>query len=329
MITERLKKNRDRLRSYLSGGGGFGGGAASIEAYRLYDRDIPEYPYIVDVYQKYLVVYEKGRSDVDENLQAKHFNELMEGLKTLFPYDENIIVKKRQIQDHENFQYQRLQTSNKFFPIVEGNAKFLVNVHDYIDTGLFLDQRPLRFRLYKEVNKGMKVLNLFSYTASFSVVAALKGAQTVSVDWSNTYQNWACENFKLNSLNENEHQFINSDVVTFLEQCRRNNEYLNYFDVIIIDPPTFSNSKKRKAVFSDREYFDVQRDHKLVIELALPLLKSGDHSGRIFFSTNKRDFKISSDLADEMKVVVKDITKQTIPADFRDQKIHHAYLITS
>jgi len=181
-----------------------------------------------------------------------------------------------------------------------------------LDTGLFMDHRPMRQIIFKEA-KGKKFLNLFSYTGSVSVMAALGGATHVtSVDLSGTYQDWARKNFEHNKISLKEHNFIIQSALDYLEKA------VNKFDLIFLDPPTFSNSKKME------EDFEVEKDQEFLIKNCLRLLNP---DGILYFSNNKRKFKLAPSMMELANIV--DITGSTIPMDFRDQKIHHVYKITA
>ena len=304
MIQNRLEKNFKKLKPWAE--------KNRIEAYRLYDRDIPEFPFIVDRYRNYFVVYDKSQL-IDQ--EKNHLPLLIDALKALFSAaDAEIIVKKRQRQKG-NEQYQKLDQKNEKIIIRENDVELYVNLHDYLDTGLFLDHRPMRYRFLKNA-KG-RFLNLFCYTATASVMAAKAGATTYSIDMSKNYLEWAQQNFALNRLSLTENFFIEEDVLQFIEQASDWPEMLNSFDTIFLDPPTFSNSKSMKTDF------DVDRDHPKLITDVLKLLKP---DGILYFSNNKRDFKLSTDILNNFKV--KNITPQTIPIDFHDQKIHHCFEIS-
>jgi 23S rRNA (guanine2445-N2)-methyltransferase / 23S rRNA (guanine2069-N7)-methyltransferase len=219
-------------------------------------------------------------------------------------------VKTRQ-RNKGTQQYEKLNESREFFVVNEGRGKFWVNLHDYLDTGLFLDHRPLRKRIYAEAG-GKRFLNLFCYTASGTVHAALGGAiQSVSVDMSNTYLDWAQRNFDLNVINSDRHQLVQADCLKWLQQCRQG------FDLIMLDPPTFSNSKRMEGVL------DVQRDHVAMIKRCMELLNRG---GKLYFSTNLRSFKLDFDALDGF--AIEDISEQTIDQDFaRNSKIHRCFLL--
>ena len=303
MIQNRLEKNFKKLLPWSE--------KYQIEAYRLYDRDIPEYPFIVDRYKNYFVVYDKSQL-IDQ--EKNHLPLLIAALKNIFKVQETeIIVKKRQKQKGLE-QYQKLDQKNEKIIIKENGVELLVNLWDYLDTGLFLDHRPLRYQFLKK-SKG-RFLNLFCYTASASVMAAKSGAITYSVDMSKNYLTWAQENFKLNRLSTTENFFIEEDVLQFIEQAAGWPEFISSFDTIFLDPPTFSNSKSMKTDF------DVERDQNLLIFDVVRLLKP---DGTLFFSTNKRDFKLSAEISQKFKC--KNISKDTIPMDFHDQKIHHCFEI--
>ncbi|MBR1818828.1 MAG: class I SAM-dependent methyltransferase, partial [Neisseriaceae bacterium] len=185
-----------------------------------------------------------------------------------------------------------------------------VNLDKYLDTGLFLDHRNTRLRIKNEA-AGKLFLNLFAYTGSFTVYAALGGAiYSETVDLSNSYCEWAEKNFKLNNINTKQHIIIRENVLTYLEQTNKQ------FDLIIIDPPSFSNSKKMT------HSFDIQRDHILLITQAMKLLSP---NGVLYFSNNLRTFKLANEISE--KYSVKDISAQSVPLDFRNKKIHRCWQI--
>lgn len=301
MIQNRLEKNQKKLKAWAD--------RHKIEAYRLYDRDIPEFPILIDRYKDFFVVYDRTDNLIDQG--KNQMPEVLQALKNVFAApEEKIIVKKRERQEGLK-QYERLDTKSNFFSVQETQAKFLINLYDYLDTGLFLDHRPLRQTVFKQ-SAGKKVLNLFCYTGSFSVFAALGGASAVvSVDMSATYLEWAKNNFKENGLDPEKHSFIQENVLEFLAAHHR------LYDLIILDPPTFSNSKRMQSPF------EIEKDQNFLLESCLRLLSL---KGTLYFSTNKRKFKISDAIASQVRV--NDITERTIPMDFHDQKIHRCYEIT-
>ena len=302
MIRNRLEKNFKRLKPWAE--------RHQIEAYRIYERDIPDYPFIVDRYKDHFLVYDRGIDAIDSKEgKREHFPETIAALQDLFKVSEDkIIVKRRERQKGES-QYERIDTSGHTMTVRESQALFQVNLYDYLDTGLFLDHRLMRQEIFS-LAKDKDVLNLFSYTGSVSVFAALGGGRTVSVDMSATYTRWAQENFKLNGISPRGHEFITENALEFLA-----NEFQpRKFDVIFLDPPTFSNSKKME------ESFEVEREQEFLVDNCMRMLKPG---GVLFFSNNKRSFKLLPSLSE--RFLVKDITAKTIPKDFRDPKIHHVF----
>jgi 23S rRNA (cytosine1962-C5)-methyltransferase/23S rRNA (guanine2445-N2)-methyltransferase / 23S rRNA (guanine2069-N7)-methyltransferase len=282
-----------------------------IEAFRIYEKDIPEFPFIVDMYKDFAVIFEKRDSEIDAE-KFDHFEFIITAVKNVLKLPEEKVVIKSRFRQKGNIQYERIDSKNEFFSIREYQANFLVNLFDYLDTGLFLDHRPMRQMIFKE-SAGKKVLNLFSYTGSVSVMAALGGAQSVtSVDLSATYQDWAKKNFEHNNISLRNHTFNTQSALEYLEKSNAS------FDLIFIDPPTFSNSKKMQ------DDFEVEKDQVFLITHCLRLLSP---NGTIYFSNNKRKFKLDSQISE--MAVVKDITNSTIPMDFRDPKIHHCFKISA
>lgn len=282
----------------------------NLEAFRLYEKDIPEFPFIVDVYKDYAVIYEKRDEEIDAE-KFSHFEFIISAVKNVLKLPEEKVVIKSRFRQKGSTQYTKLEEKNEFFPVKEYAASFLINLHDYLDTGLFLDHRPLRQIVYKS-SPDKKVLNLFSYTGSISVMAALGGASKVtSVDMSQTYQDWARRNFELNQIPLDKHLFITESALDWLPKASQR------FDLIILDPPTFSNSKKMD------EDFEVEKDQVFLVKECLRLLAP---DGVLYFSNNKRKFKIDPEI--ETGAIVTDITQKTIPEDYRDTKIHHCFKIT-
>lgn len=306
MIENRIQKNLAKLKSWSE--------KHKIEAYRIYDRDIPEFPFIVDRYKDFFVIHDKS-SHIDS--EKNHLPLLITALKNIFKItDDNQILFKRRQQQKGLDQYQKLGDANKKIVVLENGIPLLVNLWDYLDTGLFLDHRPMRYQILKTLKPGQRFLNLFCYTGSVSVMAAKAGATTYSVDMSGKYLEWAQENFKQNQLNTNDHVFIEEDVLEFIKDSKNRPDLKANFDVIFLDPPTFSNSKKMEG------NFEVERDQEFLVENLMPLLKP---NGILYFSNNKRDFKISKNLESKFKIT--NITAKTIPIDFHDQKIHHCFEI--
>lgn len=303
-LENRIKKNLKKLKGWAL--------REKFEAYRIYDGDLPNYPFAVDLYGSYALIHDRRRSQDMFGEEDK-----LESLKRILSLElqpKDIVVKVRKPQrvgGNKSRQYERQNETGHGLWVQEGKARFLVNLYDYLDTGLFLDHRRLRSLMYKEIQPSESFLNLFSYTGAASVWAALAGARTRSVDLSNTYIHWAKANFKGNRLNPDEHEFLVTDVLDWIR-----GPVDQKFDWIFLDPPTFSNSKSMKT------NFEVERDHVELIRQTLRWLKP---EGRLVFSCNKRSFKLSDEITRDL--AVKDWGRQTLPMDFRDPKTRHAFLI--
>jgi 23S rRNA (cytosine1962-C5)-methyltransferase len=285
-----------------------------ISCYRLYDRDLPEFPLIIDVYEDkiYLSEYRAKHSLTEEQHEA-WLNESLQAIAAITQVaDENIYLKQRKRKTDRQDQYQKTGEELEFFVVAEAGLKFKVNLSDYLDTGLFLDHRITR-GMVREQSKDKDVLNLFCYTASFSVYAAAGGAASVtSVDLSKTYLNWAEDNFRLNGLYDaNKHHFVHADVLQWLDELKESS-----FDIIILDPPTFSNSKRMK------DFLDIQQDHADLINKCLFIMKPG---GQMYFSTNYRKFQLAADQIGASAIT--DITKATTPFDFEGKLRRYCYRI--
>lgn len=280
--------------------------------YRVYDADLPEFNLAIDVYGEVLHVQEYAPPKlIDPEKAASRFKMALQVIRQIFGLHRDKVFIKVRAQQKGQQQYEKLNQRNKYLEVQEGKARLLVNLTDYLDTGLFLDHRPIRHKIGQQsANKSM--LNLFAYTCSASLQAALGGAtNTVSVDLSNTYLLWGKKNFALNGLDERHHQFIEADVLSWLKQCR------DKFDMIFIDPPTFSNSKKTQDVF------DVQRDHVELLTLAMRLLKP---NGICYFSTNFRRFELNSEAMNYLHC--HEISHETLGFDFkRNHKIHRCWQV--
>lgn len=284
----------------------------NTNCFRIYDRHLYHIPLAIDFYAgRYCVHYFSPDADaVPDSVveQVEH------ALTNTFGACTNQIFWRSRIKRAKLQQYEKTDDAKEFFTVVEHGVQFRVNLVDYLDTGLFLDHRQMRQHVATYCS-GKRLLNLFSYTASFSVHAAIHGATyTKSVDMSNTYTDWAKENFLLNNLSLKNNEVIRADCMPFLhDEVRSKNKY----DVIVIDPPTISRSKKMQQMF------DVQVDYVFLLEKALELLQKNGH---IFFSTNLRSFILDSSLLPPCKI--EEITEKTRALDFHDAKIHKAYLIT-
>lgn len=283
-----------------------------IEAYRIFDRDIPGVPFSIDRYGEHIYVceYKKG-DEVDDFIEERNRRVFDITSSVLAVPPEKFHVKGRKKQKGLS-QYEKTGDRGNFFTVTEGELRFYVNLDDYLDTGLFLDHRTTR-SLFRDAAKDRDVLNLFAYTGSFSVYAASGGARSVTtVDLSYNYLDWASDNFELNGLSdERRYHFHRDDVIEYLEKLEPES-----FDLIMADVPTFSNSK------STKNDFDVLRDQNHLVEL---LLRASRKDGIIFFSTNFRRFK--PDPLWFEKDTTKEITKTTIPRDFRNDRIHRCFRI--
>lgn len=287
--------------------------AENVHCYRVYDADMPEFNLAVDVYEQQLHVQEYAPpKTVDPEKAEARFRLALVAIRHVFGLRrENVFIKVRSRQKGKQ-QYEKQGSVGRFFEVRDGDAWVLVNLTDYLDTGLFLDHRPLRQRIGREAD-GKHFLNLYAYTGVASLHAALGGAaSTTTVDLSPTYLNWAQRNFALNGLAEDRHHFEQADCLRWLRDCQHE------FDLVFIDPPTFSNSKRTPDVF------DVQRDHVELIWLAMRALRPG---GTLYFSNNFRKFKLDMDALAEF--AIEDISPQTIGFDFeRNPTIHRCWKIT-
>lgn len=286
--------------------------AEGVHCYRVYDADMPEFNLAVDVYEGQLHVQEYAPPKTVEPEKAEaRFKLALLAIRHVFGLRrENVFIKVRSRQKG-NQQYEKKGSQGRFQEVREGRAVLQVNLTDYLDTGLFLDHRPLRLQMAREA-KGKHFLNLFAYTGVASVQAALGGAaSTTTVDLSPTYIEWAQRNFALNGLAPDRHHFDQADCMKWLRDC----DY--EFDLIFMDPPTFSNSKRTPGVF------DVQHDHVEMIWLAMRALRP---DGTLYFSNNFRKFKLDTEALQEF--VIEDISPQTIGFDFqRNPNIHRCWKI--
>ncbi|WP_433636220.1 bifunctional 23S rRNA (guanine(2069)-N(7))-methyltransferase RlmK/23S rRNA (guanine(2445)-N(2))-methyltransferase RlmL [Kluyvera georgiana] len=303
----RLRKNLKKFEKWAKQEG--------IECYRLYDADLPEYNVAVDRYADWVVVQEYAPpKTVDANkARQRLFDIIAATIAVLGIAPNKLVLKTRERQKGKN-QYQKMNEKGDFMQVSEYNARLWVNLTDYLDTGLFLDHRIAR-RMLGEMSKGKDFLNLFSYTGSASVHAGLGGARsTTTVDMSRTYLEWAERNLRLNGLTGRAHRLMQADVLAWLRDTDEQ------FDVIFIDPPTFSNSKRME------DAFDVQRDHLRLMKDLKRLLRKG---GTIMFSNNKRGFRMDHDGLAELGLKAQDITQKTQSQDFaRNRQIHNCWLIT-
>jgi len=294
----------------------------SVTCYRVYDHDLPEFPFCIELYEDkiYLAEYRRrhGMTDEEHDAWLESCVPVVSGILEI--PDERIYFRQRQRKAGRYGQYEKLASEQEFFVAKEAGLSFRINLTDYLDTGLFLDHRITRGMVKAEV-RDKKVLNLFCYTGSFSVYAAAGGASRVdSVDLSRTYLNWAEENMKLNGLGASDSgaapgmpvcNFIHADVKQYLDELPEGE-----YDLVIMDPPTFSNSKRMK------DFLDIQRDHVELLNKTLRAMKAG---GILYFSTNYRKFQLEAD-----KIVatsVRDITGATTPFDFQGKLFRFCYRI--
>jgi 23S rRNA (cytosine1962-C5)-methyltransferase len=304
MLYDILKNNYDLLFSWIQ--------KEKIEAYRLYDREEPQFPVSIDVYGDYIHVYLYEK----DNLSINDLQSLTDiALKQLFSKinSSNIYYKIRRKQK-DGSQYEKFDSRKKRIIIKENTISYYINLTDYLDTGIFLDHRKTRDIFSGLVRGKKRILNLFAYTGAFSLTAAKNGVEfTTSVDMSNTYCEWAKDNIYLNELDPYKHIVIRDNVFFFLENIKQKNWK---FDFIVIDPPTMSRSKKMLSKF------DIQKDYSYLINTSAEFLSPG---GMILFSTNYRKFKFENEIISLKNV--KDISSDTIPPDFKDPLIHKVYLL--
>lgn len=312
-VANRLRKNAQKMAKWAR--------KEKINCYRLYDADLPDYNAAIDVYDNYLVIQEYAApAAVPDGVADDRFWHLLETIPAVLPFDEaHMIVKQRKRQQGKQ-QYEKSADPERQVEIEveEYNARFKVNLTDYLDTGLFLDHRLVR-REIQSLAREKRVLNLFAYTGAASVHAALGGADSITtVDLSKTYLNWAKDNFRLNHQTISKHEFIQADCLTWLHDvATQANEQ---WDLIFLDPPTFSNSKRMEASF------DVQRDYLQLLLDAKALLAPG---GLLIFSTNKRKFKLDQGALAEAGLQAEDKSAWSIPTDFaRNRHIHQCWFLT-
>jgi 23S rRNA (guanine2445-N2)-methyltransferase / 23S rRNA (guanine2069-N7)-methyltransferase len=312
MFANRLRKNLKKLNKWIK--------LNQIHCYRLYDADLPEYAVAVDVYQGEKIWVNVQEYEPPKTIDPLKANQRLAGalkeIATVLEIPaEQVFLKIRRKQKNTD-QYEKQGDSRRFHVVEEGGCKFWVNFEDYLDTGLFLDHRPVRLLIQQQA-KDKRFLNLFAYTGSATVHAVIGGAvSSVTVDMSNTYLDWAKRNFDLNGI-RGDHKLVRADCLQWLNE-QAGAKHKPQFDLIFLDPPTFSNSKKMDEVF------DIQKDHVQLIHDAAALLAPG---GKLYFSTNFRRFKM--DQGALKNLLIEDISKTMIPEDFaRDAKIHYCWKIS-
>lgn len=304
MVANRIQKNNKKIEKWLKTFEG--------NCYRIYDADLPEYAVAIDRYGDYFHLQEYAPPKTIDPDKAQHrLEELVAAVQHIFGVSPDKIIIKQRLKQKGKNQYQKLEHRQDIIEVEEEGAKFLVNLHDYLDTGLFLDHRPVR-RMIRNLSKNKRFLNLFGYTGTASVQAAIGGARrTVTVDMSTTYCDWAKRNLAFNGFSDSLNRVIQADCLVWLQN---NTEP---FDIILLDPPTFSNSKRMDDVL------DIQRDYARLIPLAM---RSLTQEGLLIFSTNFRQFKLDPTLLSDY--VIEDITAKSFDPDFaRDSKLHHCWLI--
>lgn len=327
MLANRLKKRHKHLAKWAKREG--------TDAYRLYDRDIPEIPLAVDWYAGclYLASYARpARENSDESderdedadhpsaddsddVEQRWLLAMREASAAALDVRLENTAQKRRERKRGSAQYQREAESGRRVVVREAGHRFYVNLWDYLDTGLFLDHRKTRALVAAE-SEGKRVLNLYSYTGSFGVYAQAAGAAHVTqVDLSKTYLDWSKDNLRLNALDLARHELVQEDALRFLERARdEGREY----DLVVVDPPTFSNSKRMERSF------DVRRDHPLVLERSRRVLARG---GAVWFSTNARGFTLADEVSGLFHDVV-DMTERTRSPDFEGRHSHRAWRLS-
>ncbi|AFU97443.1 bifunctional 23S rRNA (guanine(2069)-N(7))-methyltransferase RlmK/23S rRNA (guanine(2445)-N(2))-methyltransferase RlmL [Simiduia agarivorans] len=306
MFANRLKKNQKQLAKWIK--------RENIHCYRLYDADMPEYAVAVDVYEGYAHVQEyQPPAKVDETAARRRMEEVRDALPGVLGISQDHISYKtrRRTAGKQQYEKQQVRAVHPLVPVREGQVRLLVDLWQYLDAGLFLDHRPLRLRIANE-SRGKRFLNLFCYTATASVHAAVGGARfTHSVDMSRTYLDWARKNFAENGLGEQQNRLEQADCLQWLATAK------GEYDIIMLDPPSFSNSKRMEGVL------DIQRDQVQLIDDAMRLLAP---KGVLYFSNNLRSFTLAPEI--ETRYRVEDITRETLDPDFsRNSKIHHCWSI--
>jgi len=311
MLANRLAKNLKKQQSWAD--------RAGVSCYRLYDADMPEYAFAIDVYrtiepdQSWLYVQEYAApAEIELDSVRKRRGEALSTLSDVTGVAEERVRVRTRRKTKRGEQYDKVQNQEEYHLVLEDGLKFLVNFDDYLDTGLFLDHRTTRARL-RAAAAGKRFLNLFAYTCTATVHAAAGGAvSTTSVDLSNTYLNWAQRNFELNGMSSHQHALVPADCRVWLHDRAHGRER---YDLIFIDPPTFSNSKRMEGVL------DIERDHPELIDGCARVLAPG---GLIVFSTNSQRFRLDESLSSRYDV--RDISAKTLPRDFeRNPRIHRCF----
>ncbi|WP_100641446.1 bifunctional 23S rRNA (guanine(2069)-N(7))-methyltransferase RlmK/23S rRNA (guanine(2445)-N(2))-methyltransferase RlmL [Alteromonas facilis] len=305
-FVNRLKKNLKQLQRFLK--------QNNTNAYRIYDADLPDYNVAIDVYNDWLIVQEYAPpKNIPAEKAKRRLTDIIIQLPSITGVDPKKIALKVRAQQKGTAQYEKVDAQANRIIVEENGAQFYVNPTDYLDCGLFLDHRITR-QLVAQQSKGKDVLNLFAYTGSVSVMCALHGARSVTtVDMSKTYLQWAKDNFRLNKL-QGAYEFVQADCVAWLKSHNKK------YDVIFIDPPSFSNSKRMENTW------DVQRDHVALLTNAVQRL---NQQGKIIFSNNLRSFKLDQEALTALGLRIENLSQKTLPEDFkRNPKIHQCWMLT-
>ena len=284
-----------------------------ITCYRLYERDIPEIPLVVDRYQDYLHIVEFERPHERDNAEHALWMESMASTAaTVLDVPRDKVLTKSRHRQRKLKQHEKVAERGVEVVVNEAGLRFIVNLSDYTDTGLFLDHRLAR-GMVRDMSEGKRVLNLFAYTGTFSVYAAAGGAEEiVTVDRSNTYLDWARRNFHLNEMVDDRYQFVRDDAESYVQGLPAQ----PLFDVIVCDVPTFSNHKSTDAVW------DVQKHHPALLNELMARLAP---DGTLFFSSNFRRLRLQEH--EIQASFMREISKQTVPEDFRNRRIHRSWLL--
>ncbi len=311
MFANRLKKNYKHLKKWAR--------KNNISCYRVYDADIPQYAVAIDKYENWIHVQEyQAPKTVNKNRAFQRINDVIDVVADILETKQEKVVLKVRKKQEGTAQYQKQDKKDYTVTVTENGLKFIINMYDYIDTGLFLDHRNTRQLIKKLANK-RSFLNLFAYTGSATVYAAAGGASsTTTVDMSNTYLNWAKENLSINGYLDNvyaqgKHKYIREDCLKWMQQAIHDNQK---YQLIFIDPPTFSNSKKMETSL------DINRDHAALLSGCLALLAD---DGQIIFSTNARSFKLDSSIKEDC--FINEITAKTTTEDFRRKPLHRCWCL--
>ncbi|MCW5198400.1 class I SAM-dependent methyltransferase, partial [Desulfobulbus sp. F3] len=304
-FSNRLRKNCQSLFPWAKENG--------ITCFRVYDADIPEFNVAIDLYEQWAHVQEYAApASVASEMAKDRFNQALQVIRHLLQIPHSQIFIKSRERQHGANQYQKEGEIGRLNEVREGGCHFLINFTDYLDTGLFLDHRKTRAKIF-DLAQGRAFLNLFAYTGSATVYAAAGGASlTKTVDLSEKYLLRAQANLSLNGYGGSLHQFAEADCMSWLRACREK------YGLIFVDPPTFANSRHKNLVF------DVQKDHLELLRLAMQRLTQ---DGTLIFSTNSRKFKLDETLAEEF--MVREITASTVPRDFADSRPHRCWLFSS